>query len=173
MTYSASTSGNYRLQSDGSYAIEREYDKAYTRSGMTNPVGGAFDLTGAWDAFFGEVFSGIGSDAPETQLAFALVTKGKVKISTSTRALNGLLTVLSQQFRKWFSSRGIQNIDDYTIQMGAKNHLKSLHGQAKWNDQWSNYIKANPNATPSQIFYQAESMLKRYGLEHSRYVPYR
>ncbi|MFV8344044.1 DUF2380 domain-containing protein [Flavobacterium sp. XS2P39] len=142
-------------------------------------MGGAFDIFGVWEAFYTALFSEIGDDSPGSALAFALVAKGKVKTSTSTRVLIGLLKsgklhkhhVLSQQFRKWFASRGIKNIDDYTIKMSAKNHLKTLHGQGKWNEQWSNFIKANPNATPSQIFYQAESMLKRYGLEHSRYLP--
>ncbi|MFH6995151.1 DUF2380 domain-containing protein [Flavobacterium sp. FlaQc-48] len=81
--------------------------------------------------------------------------------------------VLSQQFRKWSASRGIKNIDDYTIQISAKNHLKSIHGQGKWNQQWADFIKANPNVLPSQIFYQVESMLQKHGLEHSRYVPYK
>lgn len=149
--------------------------------GVTYAVGGAYDLTGAWEAFFTELFSEIGDDSPTTALAFAVVTKGKVKPSTSVRALTGLLKagklhnhhVLSQQFRKWFASRGIKNIDDYTIQMSGKNHLKSLHGQGKWNQQWAEFITANPSATPSQIFYQAESMLQKHGLEHSRYVPYK
>lgn len=149
--------------------------------GVTYPVGGAFDLTGAWEAFFTELFSEIGGDSPSAALALAVVTKGKVKPSTSVRALSGLLKagklhkhhVFSQQFRKWFTSRGIKNIDDYTIQMSAKNHLNSLHGQGKWNQQWAEFIKANPNANPSQIFYQGESMLQKHGLEHSRYVPYK
>lgn len=81
--------------------------------------------------------------------------------------------VLSQQFRKWFASRGIKNIDDYTIQISVKKHLKSIHGQGKWNQQWADFIKANPNASPSQIFYQVESMLQKHALEHSRYVPYK
>ena len=154
---------------------------AFNPNHTVQPMGGAFDIFGVWEAFYTGLFSEIGDDSPGSALALALVTKGKVKTSTSTRVLIGLLNsgklhkhhVLSQQFRKWFASRGIKNIDDYTIQMSAKNHLKTLHGQGKWNEQWSNFIKANPKATPSQIFYQAESMLKRYGLEHSRYVPYK
>ncbi|MCC9019745.1 DUF6443 domain-containing protein [Flavobacterium lipolyticum] len=150
-------------------------------NGSATPVGGAFDIFGFWDAFYTELFSEIGGDSPTTALAFAVVTKGKAKPSTSIRALTGLLKagklhkhhVLSQQFRKWFASRGIKNIDDYTIQISAKNHLKSLHGQGKWNQQWADFIKANPSASPSQIFYQAESMLAKHGLEHSRYVPYK
>jgi hypothetical protein len=68
-----------------------EYEKAYARSGMASPMGSPFDLTGAWEAFFGELFSSIGDNSPETAIAFALVTKGKGNIATSTKALNGLL----------------------------------------------------------------------------------
>jgi Predicted lipoprotein of unknown function (DUF2380) len=150
--------------------------------GNATAMGSAFDIFGFWEVFWTSAFEASGANENEgTALAMTVLTKGKVKPSTSVRVLNGLLKagkthkhhVLSQQFRKWFASRGIKNIDDYTIKISAKNHLKNLHGQGKWNEQWSNFIKANPNATPSQIFYQAESMLKRYGLEHSRYVPYK
>jgi hypothetical protein len=41
-----------------------------------------------------------------------------------------------------------------------------------WNEHWSQFISKNPNATPSEIFHYAEGLLKDYGLEYSRYVPY-
>jgi hypothetical protein len=87
--------------------------------------------------------------------------------------------VLSQQFRSWFKSRGIENIDDYTVEISLQGHLRGVHGNGlgnmpgKWNTKWAEYIKANPSATPSEIFYQAETMLKEYGLEHLPYVPYK
>ena len=88
--------------------------------------------------------------------------------------------VLPQQYRKWFAQRGISNIDDYAIQIGQSTHLKGVHGKGLgahlpggWNKQWGDFIKANPNASPSEIFHHAEGLLKRYGLENSRYVPYK
>lgn len=88
--------------------------------------------------------------------------------------------VLPQQFRKWFAQRGISNIDDYAVQIGQRTHLKGVHGKglgAKlpggWNTQWSDFIKSNPKASPSEIFNHAEGLLKRYGLEYLRYVPYK
>jgi hypothetical protein len=87
--------------------------------------------------------------------------------------------VFPQQFRKWFSSRGISNIDDYAVSLSSQTHLKGVHGsglgnlQGRWNQGWSTFIKNNPNATPSEIFYQGESLLKEFGLEHLRYIPYK
>lgn len=88
--------------------------------------------------------------------------------------------VLPQQFRKWFAQRGISNIDDYAIQISQSTHLKGVHGKGlgaqlpgEWNKQWIDFIKANPNASPSEIFHHAEGLLKRYGLEHLQYVPYK
>ena len=86
--------------------------------------------------------------------------------------------ILPQKFKAWFVERGISNIDDFTVQISPQNHLKGVHGKGlgnmpgKWNNIWAEFIKTTPNATPSQIFYQAETMLKRFGLEHLRYVKY-
>lgn len=155
---------------------------AFNPNHTIQPVGGAFDITGAWETFFTELFSASGTDENiETAVAFAFLTKGKRNPKIAFRVLPLLLKsgklhkhhVLSQQFRKWFASRGIKNIDDFTVQISAKNHLNKLHAQGKWNQQWAEFIKQNPNATPSQIFYQAESMLKSFGLEHAKYVKYK
>lgn len=83
--------------------------------------------------------------------------------------------ILPQQFRKWFAQQGIKNIDDYTVRISQYTHSKGVHGkgvgnlEGGWNKQWSEFIKANPNASPSAIFNQAETMLKQYGLNH---IPY-
>ncbi|MGN7787295.1 DUF6443 domain-containing protein [Niabella sp. 22666] len=88
--------------------------------------------------------------------------------------------VLPNQFRKWFAQRGISNIDDYTVQIGQSTHLKGIHGKGlgsqlpgNWNKQWADFIKNNPNASPSEIFHHAEGLLKTYGLEHLPYTPYK
>ena len=87
--------------------------------------------------------------------------------------------VLPQQFLPWFVKRGIPNIDDYCIQLSKKTHLKGVHGNGngaqmpgKWNQLWEDFIEQNPNASPSEIFYHAESLLKRFGLEHLPFVKY-
>jgi hypothetical protein len=37
--------------------------------------------------------------------------------------------------------------------------------------RWADFIKANQNANPSAIWHHAEGMLRRYGLEHLKYLP--
>jgi RHS repeat-associated protein len=87
--------------------------------------------------------------------------------------------VLPQQFKSWFGKQGIKDIDAYTIEISSQTHLKGVHGSGlgnlpgNWNQQWNEFIKTNPNASPSEIFNQAERMLKQYGLEHLPYVPYK
>ncbi|WP_439648971.1 hypothetical protein [Desertivirga xinjiangensis] len=43
----------------------------------------------------------------------------------------------------------------------------------KWNKMWEKFIRANPNAISSELFHQAEGMLRTFGLEHLPYVPYK
>lgn len=81
--------------------------------------------------------------------------------------------VLPQAYRSRFASRGINNIDDYCIEISNAGHLKNIHGIGIWNTKWSDFIKTNPNATPSDIFHFAEGLLKQYGLESLKYIPYR
>ena len=84
--------------------------------------------------------------------------------------------VLPQKFRPWFVSRGVTNIDDYTVRISRNTHLRGVHGKGipsdklpgKWNDEWEGFIFQNTNASPSEIFNFAEGLLKRYGLEHLR-----
>ena len=86
--------------------------------------------------------------------------------------------ILPQKYRSWFKNRGISNIDDYAIRISQPTHSRGVHGRGlgkmpgRWNQHWANFIKNNPNATPSEIFHYAEGLLQRYGLEHLRYVPY-
>ncbi len=87
--------------------------------------------------------------------------------------------IFPQQFRSWFSQQGLKNIDDYTVPLEHwQTHIKGVHGKGlrnmpgRWNQQWQQFMKNNPNANPSQIFKQAEDMLHRFGLEHLRYGPY-
>ncbi len=87
--------------------------------------------------------------------------------------------ILPQQFRKWFANQGINNIDDYGVVISSQTHLKGVHGNGignlpgRWNTEWSDFIKANPKATPSEIFHHAEGLLDKYGLSHLPYVSYK
>ncbi|MCT4646087.1 MAG: TIGR02269 family lipoprotein [Carboxylicivirga sp.] len=116
-------------------------------------------------------------DLPGERTAWVKETSLKT-LGQGTRALHKH-HVFPQQYRKWFASRGITNIDDYAIKLSPSTHLKGVHGRGlgnlpgRWNQHWKQFIQTNPNATPSQIFHHAESLLQRFGLEHSRYVPYK
>lgn len=102
---------------------------------------------------------------------------GSVKLLRAARVMHKH-HVLPQQFRRWFASRGINNIHDYTVQISRTAHLRGVHGRGlgnmpgRWNQRWQDFITANPNARPSEIFHHAEGMLKRFGLEHLPYVRY-
>jgi RHS repeat-associated protein len=112
-----------------------------------------------------------------------IATKGAAKAGQNLLITAGNLHrhhVLPQQFRQWFAQRGVSNIDDYTIEIGQSTHLKGVHGKGlnsqlpgNWNKHWADFIKANPNASRSEIFHHAEGLLKRFGFEHLPYVPYR
>jgi Predicted lipoprotein of unknown function (DUF2380). len=58
--------------------------------------------------------------------------------------------------------------------------LKGVHGKGMgqtlpggWNSKWADFMKSNPGASASQIFYHAEGLLNRYGLQNLKYVPYK
>lgn len=59
-------------------------------TGAATPIGGPFDISGFWEAFYTELFNEIGGDSPEAALAFAVVTKGKVKPKSAIRLLESL-----------------------------------------------------------------------------------
>ncbi|MCB9222098.1 MAG: DUF2380 domain-containing protein [Ignavibacteria bacterium] len=87
--------------------------------------------------------------------------------------------IFPQQFRNWFAERGITNIDDFTVLLSRRGHLKGVHGKGlgnmpgNWNLEWSKFIESNPMAEPTEIFYQAEGMLQRFGLEFLKYESYK
>lgn len=106
-------------------------------------------------------------------------TLGSVKLLTQGAKALHKHHVFPQQFRKWFSTRGINNIDDYAVTISQSTHLKGVHGKGlgnlpgRWNQRWIDFIKSNPNASPSEIFYHGESLLREYGLEYLPYVKYK
>ena len=73
------------------------------------------------------------------------------------------------EFEPYFSARKI-DIDDYTITLGEKTHLKGVHGKGlngmpgKWNTEWQEFIDLHPYATRSEVFRQAGRMLDTYKL---------
>ncbi|SEK17388.1 RHS repeat-associated core domain-containing protein [Variovorax sp. OK212] len=85
--------------------------------------------------------------------------------------------LMSQQFRKFFASRGI-NIDDHTVSIGDLSHLKGLHGRGlgnmpgRWNQTWRDWIDRNPNATDADVYRQLGRMMDDYNLQGIPIHPY-
>lgn len=88
----------------------------------------------------------------------------KKSLLVGTNPINGQVTTVIRSSKNLVKPRMI-------LKGVHGNGLGNLPGQ--WNKKWSEFIKTNPNASPSEIFNQAEQMLKQYGLEHLPYVPYK
>jgi hypothetical protein len=77
--------------------------------------------------------------------------------------------LMPRQFRGFFSERGI-DIDAHTISIGERSHLAGLHGQGlgnmpgRWNKEWIDWIKDNPNATEKDVYQQLGTMMDRYNI---------
>ncbi len=73
----------------------------------------------------------------------------------------------------WFNERGISDIDEFTISVSRSKH-NEVHNDYKWNQKWEEFIQTYPNASPSQIFYQTELMMRDVGLKlHKGYEKYK
>ena len=89
--------------------------------------------------------------------------------------------IFPKQLEGWFNSRGVYSIDDYTISVESiTTHLKAIHGKGnmgqtpgKWNGDWIEFMNANKNATPKEIYQHAGKMLDEYGLSGLSVHPYR
>jgi len=87
--------------------------------------------------------------------------------------------IMPRQFEKFFGARGI-NIDEFTVSVDhAVTHLKAIHGRGnmgqmpgRWNTVWGDWIKANPNATATEIYQQAGRMMDDFGINHLKIHPY-
>jgi len=67
------------------------------------------------------------------------------------------------------------DVDQYTITVSAGKegmHMNSIHGSAKWNQKWMEWINNNPNATAKDIYQFAGKMMDEYGLSGFKIHPY-
>ena len=80
----------------------------------------------------------------------------------------------SKPYADFISERGI-DVDQYTITVSAGKegmHMNSIHGSAKWNQRWMEWIDNNPNATAKDIYQFAGQMMDEYGLSGYEIHPY-
>src|SRR6266550_1296115 len=71
--------------------------------------------------------------------------------------------LLPRQFGAFFERAGIENIDDYTVQLDRGVHMV-LHGRGglyaeSWNPAWRLFLLNNPNADSAQILYYLKTLL--------------
>ena len=85
--------------------------------------------------------------------------------------------IFPQQFKKFFKSKGI-DIDEFTMTLGQKTHLKGVHGKGlgkmpaeKWNLEWKAFIDKNPST--KEIYQKAGEMIDKYDLGHVPIHPYK
>ncbi|HXG45260.1 MAG TPA: DUF2380 domain-containing protein, partial [Gemmatimonadales bacterium] len=121
-------------------------------------------------------------------LGLAALVPGVPNVNALRRAAGGapkLLTagklvdhhIFPQQFRRFFQSKGI-DIDQFTVRIGETTHLKGVHGRGLgnmpggWNARWSEFIDANPGATPKDIYQFAGRLMDEFGLSGLPIAPY-
>lgn len=85
---------------------------------------------------------------------------------------------MPRQFKKYFQDRGI-DIDQHTVTLGEKTHLKGVHGKGlgnmpgSWKKTWQQFIDNNPNASTKDVYQQLGKMMDEFGLNSSRIHPYK
>ncbi len=125
-------------------------------SGAITPIGGAFDITGAWEALWTEIFSASGADDNAgTAIAFALVTKGKGNPKAALRALSGIknLPIQIHHFATNKNKRWTPLMEAI-----AKKYGLSLNGS--WNKAAMNHLGRHPNEYHSFVYNAIEKSLQ-------------
>jgi hypothetical protein len=141
---------------------------------------GAFELVAATlvgpaSAATCGLHEGIGAAYDENASGYRFAAGGAPKLLQAGKLMDH--HIFPQQFRKFFQSKGI-DIDKFTVRIGETTHLKGVHGRGlgdmpgRWNSRWSEFIDANPNATPKDIYQFAGRLMDEYGLSGLPIAPY-
>ncbi len=80
----------------------------------------------------------------------------------------------AQELREWFHRRGVPDIHRYTILIPEHVHLRIHSGGPKgglWNQAWLDFKRAEPNASPEEIYRHAGQLIFRFELT-GPIVPY-
>lgn len=85
--------------------------------------------------------------------------------------------VFPQALRQKFKDRGIDNIDDFTLEIAEDLHRcihsgKGMGRGGKWNKAWKDFFDKYPDATPEQIYKHAGELIYEMGLDGTPVVPY-
>ncbi|MCB0096960.1 MAG: DUF2380 domain-containing protein [Caldilineaceae bacterium] len=77
----------------------------------------------------------------------------------------------SEVYRQFFKKHNI-NVDDFAVEVSESLH-KHLHRAGNnWVTRWKQWIDANPNATTTEIYQFAGSLMDEYGINSLPIVPY-
>ena len=82
--------------------------------------------------------------------------------------------LLPRQFAKHFRKAGIENIDDYVIELPRGLHrltdYNGIHtGPRNWNKRWKEFFEENPNAKLEDVFKHLKRLIDEF--EITQYVP--
>ena len=94
--------------------------------------------------------------------------------------------IFPQQFRDWFSARGI-DIHQYTVAVTQNTHHAGIHGRGglpfpnrsqgilpgRYNARWEAFIRDNPDATMQEAYHFAGQLMEEFGLVRLPIVPFR
>ena len=87
--------------------------------------------------------------------------------------------IFPQQFKSYFSTKGI-DIDLHTVSVPHQiTHLRGLHGKGNanmpggWNQRWKIFIEATPDATSKDVYQFAGKLMDEYGINHIRLHGYK
>ncbi len=97
------------------------------------------------------------------------VLKGTGRRVSNAYPRDPLHHLLPQEQREWFSKRGI-DVDQFTLSMTEGDHT-AIH-TSEWNPIWNDFIKKNPDATPTEVFTQLNKMRKDFKINTAPPVRY-
>lgn len=94
--------------------------------------------------------------------------QGTVSSSPSPQSTTGKIHyhhIYPQQYRGFFEGLGI-NIDQWTVAVDEKIHLKYIHSESKWNEMWKAWIEEHEGeVTADEVLKFGRKSLTHFGLE--------
>jgi hypothetical protein len=132
------------------------------------------------------------SASPPTSAQYAGTTAGSAFVAPSspgTRIAGELPPsslgvadhhIFPQQWRTRFADAGV-GIDQFTVPVDHDwTHLRGIYGKGlpnqgmpgRWNQRWSEFLDANPNATATDIYQFGGSLMDEFGLSGLPIHPY-
>ncbi len=71
----------------------------------------------------------------------------------------------NEKYSQFFENLGI-NVDDWTVAVDEKTHLKYIHGEAKWNDVWKAWIDEHEGeVTAEEVLKFGRESMTFFGIE--------